>query len=120
MHAEPDAPIRSEPIDVAALAVTAILTALVAAGVRSPVRAVLALAFVAFVPGWAIVTNRTPIARSSRIALAVVLSLAVSAAAATITLWLHVWEPDVLFYVAAAASAAAIGYKLARGRQTSA
>ena len=103
-------------IDSAALAVTAVLAVLVELGVTGPLRGVLALVFLTFVPGWAVVTNWTPAARLSRFALSVLLSLSICTAGATITLWLHFWHPLALFYVVALASAAAIISGLVRRR----
>jgi comEA protein len=111
-----DPPFRSEMIDTAALAVIVALAALVGFDVGGPVRGVLALVFFAFVPGWAVVTNWTSAARVSRVALSVLLSLAICAAAATTTLWLHLWSPVGLFYVTASACAVAITSSLVRRR----
>jgi comEA protein len=111
-----DPPIRSEMIDTAALAVIVALAARVAFDQHGPVRGVLALLFFAFVPGWAVVTNWTSAARLSRVALSVLLSLAICTAAATTTLWLHFWSPVALFYVTASASAVAITTSLVRRR----
>jgi comEA protein len=107
---------RSEVIDLVSLAVILALAALVGLEVLGPVRAVLALVFFTFVPGWAIVTNWTSAARFSRVALSVLLSLAVSTAAATTTLWLQIWPPFGLFFVTAAASGIAITSRLIRRR----
>jgi uncharacterized membrane protein len=109
-------PSRPELIDAAALAVIVALGALVLLDVQGPLRGLLALLFVTFVPGWAVVTNWRSAARSSMIALSVLISLSFSAGAATIALWLHVWHPIGLFYVTAAASAVAIGSSLIRRR----
>ena len=111
-----DVPVRSEVIDSAALAVTSVLVVLVAFGVAGPLRGLLALVFFAFVPGWAVVTNWTSAAQLSRIALSVLLSLSICTTVATLALWLHFWDPFVLFYVAALASAAAITSGLVRRR----
>jgi comEA protein len=111
-----DPPIRSEMIDTAALAVIVALASRVGFDQGGRVRGVLALLFFAFVPGWAVVTNWTSAARLSRVALSVLLSLAISAAAATITLWLHLWSPVGLFYVTASACAVAITASLVRRR----
>ena len=86
------------------------LIILIALGVEGPVRGVFALGFVTFVPGWAIVRNWPAAARYSIAALSVLLSLAICAALATITLWLHLWHPVGLFFVTAIASGAAITY----------
>jgi hypothetical protein len=111
-----DEPFRPELIDGAALAVILVLGALVILGVEGPVRGLLALAFVTFVPGWAVVTNWRTAAQSSMIALSVLISLSFCAGVATISLWLRAWHPLGLFYVTAAASAIAIGSSLFRRR----
>ena len=107
---------RSDLIDYASLTTIVALMVLIVLGIEGPVRAFLALGFVMFVPGWAIVTNWTAAARSSIVALSVLLSLAISAAVATITVWLHVWHPIGLFFVTAIASALAIVYGHVRRR----
>jgi uncharacterized membrane protein len=112
----PNVPLKL--IDLLALVVVAVLIVLVAVGVEGPVRAVLALVFVGFIPGWAVVTNWTSAGSTSRAALAVLLSLTMSSGAATTTLWLHVWHPITLFYVGASLSAAAIVFSLVRRRST--
>lgn len=71
-------------------------------------RILLALAFVFFVPGRAIVSNSPQLAPWSEAAMAIVLSLAVLALAATITLWAHQWHPLGLFEVEAAVSIAGL------------
>ena len=111
-----DPPFRSEVIDAAALAVIVALAVLVGLGVDGPVRGALSLVFFTLVPGWAVVTNWTSAARLSRAALSVLLSLAISAAAATTTLWLHFWSPVGLFYVTASVCAVAITSSLVRRR----
>jgi uncharacterized membrane protein len=113
---EREVPVRSEVIDFASLAVIVVLVALVALGATGLFRGLLALAFLTFVPGWAIVTNWTSAARVSRVALSVLLSLSISTAAATTALWLHLWHPLGLFYLMALASAAAIIFGLVRRR----
>ena len=114
--AERDAVVRSEVIDLASLAVIVALAALVGLAVMGPVRAVLALLFFTFVPGWAVVTNWTSAARISRVALSVLLSLAICTAVATTALWLRIWPPIALFYVTASACAVAITRSLLRRR----
>jgi hypothetical protein len=79
----------------------------------------LTFAFAVYVPGWAVVSNCTQKLRDSRIALAVVVSLALLTAGATVTLWLHAWHPLQLFDAEAGASVALIGFAAIRreGRQ---
>jgi comEA protein len=110
------APVRSEVVDAAALAVIVVLAVLVGLGVHGPIRGALAIVFFTFVPGWAIVTNWRSPARFSRAALSVLLSLAICTAVATTALWLRFWSPVGLFYVTASACAVAITSSLVRRR----
>jgi peptidoglycan/LPS O-acetylase OafA/YrhL len=76
-------------------------------------RILLALAFTFFVPGRAIVTNWPRMERWSQVAMPMVLSLALLALLATITLWAHVWKPMDLFDVEALLSLAGLGLGIA-------
>ncbi len=118
MPVEQDELFRSEVLDLAALAVAVALVALISLRITGPLRGLLALAFLTFVPGWAVVANWPSATKRSRVALSVVLSLSITAAAATTTLWLHFWRPLGLFYVEASASAVAIVFGLVRRRRT--
>lgn len=73
------------------------------------VRVLLTLAFVVYVPGWAVVANCMPKVRTSRTALPVLVSVTLLTAAVTVTLWLHAWHPLQLFDIEAGASIALIG-----------
>ena len=99
-------------VDLAALITTLALTATVAASIRGVPRIVLALAFVTLVPGWAIVGWLTPVEATRRILLAIPVSLALGGLAATISLWIHAWQPLALFSVLAFGSMALIGWRL--------
>ena len=116
MPVDSEAPVRSEVVDLISLAATVALLALVAFDVTAWPRELLALAFLTFVPGWAIVTNWPSAAKVSRVALSVLLSVAISAGLATVTLWVHVWHPLALFYATALISLAAITFALVRRR----
>ena len=111
-----DTTIPSNVIDIAALVLIVVLVVVISLGPSGPIRGVLALGFLTFVPGWAVVTHWASGARLSRIALSVLLSLSICTACATISLWLHVWQPLVLFYVLAIASSIAIVARLVRHR----
>lgn len=103
-----DGPIRADVIDWASLAVVAVLLVLAGLGVTGPLRTALALIFLTFVPGWAVVTNWALAARASPVALSVLLSLSICTGVATTTLWLHLWHPVVLLYILALSSCVGI------------
>jgi hypothetical protein len=71
-------------------------------------RILLALGFAFFVPGRAIVSNWHRTARWSPTAMSMVLSLAILALLATVTLWAHFWHPLGLFESEAWLSLAAL------------
>ena len=102
--------------DVASLIVIGALGALVALGVKGPARIVLALLFVAYVPGRAVVANWPSARARSAFALPMVLSLAIVALVSTVGLWLDGWYPTYQFIGEAALSAAAIATALVRRR----
>ncbi|MDQ1368258.1 MAG: hypothetical protein QOF20_611 [Acidimicrobiaceae bacterium] len=82
----------------AAAAVTIILAAIVRLGATGPIRVVLALAFVTFVPGWALFGRSRIVHGVSRVALAVTASFTACLAAAVTMAWLGSWHPVALFY----------------------
>ena len=83
--------------------VTVVVTVMTVAGAHTSVRAVLALAFLLFVPGNAIVSAvglDDPLAEAT---LAGALSVAIATAAAMVMLWCRLWNPaaaEVLLAVA--------------------
>lgn len=79
-------------LDAASLCVAAALLTLLLLGSVSVVRDVVTVAFTAFVPGWAVLSNWSILSRRY-LPLGVALSLALLALVATVTLWLHVWHP---------------------------
>ncbi len=114
---------RSGPFDIGCAMVTTVLLVLVGLDVSSPVRVLLALAFVSFVPGWALLglvpplrlvalvhpitkvtmgtqgefVGHVPLVQGvSRIAMAVALSLTLCTASAQAVLWLHLWYPSAV------------------------
>jgi uncharacterized membrane protein len=91
----------SDGIDLFAGLLAVVLLALVDSGQSSVFRTVAALGFVCFVPGRAIVTNWPQIAQWSEAAVSMVLSLAVLTLLATVTLWVHVWQPLDVFQIEA-------------------
>jgi hypothetical protein len=90
------------------------LLALSYLGESGLIRILLALAFAFFVPGRAVVTNWPRMTSWSKVAMPVVLSLALLTLAATITLWAHVWKPMDLFQAEAWLSIAGLCLGVAR------
>jgi hypothetical protein len=77
-------------------------------------RLLLALAFVGYVPGRAIVSNWPRFARWSGAAISMIFSVVVLGLVATITLWAHFWHPVALFQTEAALSLAGLAIGTAR------
>jgi hypothetical protein len=75
-------------------------------------RLVLALLFVTCVPGWAVVRAAGLSADLTGVAIAVLASLTISAAASTAMVWLNAWHPLMLVAVLAVASAVVILWTL--------
>ena len=102
-------PVLVAVLDVAAVVVTAGLMAMAAVGATGGLRLALALAFVTFVPGWAVLDHVKLVdGANARLALAVALSLTISTFAALAGLWLHVWHPIALLDAIGAASLLAV------------
>ena len=101
-------------IDMACAVVTGALLTLTAMGWVGFARILLTFAFAVYVPGWAVVANCAPMVRGSRLALPVLVSVTLVTAAATVTIWLHVWHPVQLFDIEASASIALIGIAAVR------
>ena len=100
-------------VDTAALTVIAALGSTIAAGAHGPLRELLALVFVTFVPGWALLPH--PFKRwSTQAALAIAISLTVGSGASAVMLWLSLWAPTVLFALLAAVSCTLIVPRLLR------
>jgi hypothetical protein len=100
--------------DLFACLLTAGLLALVYAGGTGPVRMLMTLGFVFFVPGRAIITNWPLMSRWSGGAMSMVLSLAILTTLATVTLWAHGWRPMELFQAEAWLSMAGLAIGIAR------
>jgi hypothetical protein len=95
------------------LATLALLVA-VGVGLTGPPRIVLALAFVTFVPGWATVGHTSSVGGTSKVALAVALSLTVCTATAAAMAWLGSWHPVALFYGLGGVSLAVLAGQVGR------
>ena len=105
-------------LDMVAAAVTATLLLVVGLDAGGPARILLALAFVSFVPGWAVL-DWGPFQESrTKVAVAVVLSLTICSALSLGQLWLRSWRPQAVFDVAAASCLVAILAHLSRGHRT--
>jgi peptidoglycan/LPS O-acetylase OafA/YrhL len=100
-------------LDISASLIAVGLLALSHLGWSGLLRILLALAFTFFVPGRAIVTNWPRMERWSQVALPMVLSLALLALLATISLWAHVWKPMDLFEAEAVLSLIGLGLGIA-------
>jgi hypothetical protein len=118
--AGPVSPMR-DLLDAAGVTVSVGLLGLIVDGATGPARILLAVAFAFFVPGRAIVTNWPRFAYWSEFGMSMVLSLALLALLATVTLWAHEWHPVGLFEVEAPLSAVALVVGMIRrhrGRDT--
>lgn len=104
-------------LDVLAALATAGLIAVTIKGGPSVARLVLTVAFTGFVPGRAIVSNWARAARWSEAAIAVLLSVAILALAATVALWVHYWHPLGLFQVEAGLCLTGLAVGLIRRRR---
>lgn len=107
----------SADVDVGTALLTAILLSMAGLGVTGPGRIVLTVVFVTFVPGWALLDHVRLAEGTSRVALAVALSLTICAAVTTLALWLRMWDPIVLLDVLGVLSLAAVISHLAFGRE---
>jgi hypothetical protein len=85
-------------VDRAAAAVTVALAVIVGVGATGPVRMALAVAFVTFVPGWALFGRSTVAQGISKVALVVAASFTACLAAAVTMAWVGSWHPLALFY----------------------
>jgi hypothetical protein len=101
-------------LDGAALAIVVVLSFLLVLNVQGLGRVLLALAFLLYVPGRAVVTNWPSARAKSELALPVVLSISILAIISVVVLWLGEWHPLALFGIEAVASAAAIVVSLGR------
>jgi O-antigen/teichoic acid export membrane protein len=101
-------------VDLGAAVVTVALVLLAALGVTGAVPTALALVFLTFVPGWAVLDYVGLVDSTARVALAVALSLSLSSGAALSSFWLHLWHPRPLLYASAALSLVALLSHLAR------
>lgn len=104
----------ADTLDLLALLVAIGLLILTAEGRVGVPRILLAIVFLLFVPGRAIVSNWPRLARWSEAAMSIVLSLTVLGLVATVALWVHEWHPIGLFELEAATSVASLLVAVAR------
>jgi uncharacterized membrane protein len=95
-------------LDLAGIVIAVGLIGVVAEGHAGIARVALALAFMFFVPGRAVVSNWPRLAYWSQFGMSMVLSLAILTLLATTFLWVHAWQPVTLFFFEAGLSAAAL------------
>lgn len=107
----------AEVLDLLAAVITVLLIAIIYADRVGLGRIVLALGFVFFVPGRAIVANWPRMARWSEVAIPMVLSLAVTTLFATAALWAHLWLPLRIFEIEAWLSLAALVFSILHRRR---
>jgi uncharacterized membrane protein len=96
------------------LAVTGVLTFLDLAGLDSPLRPILAVAFFLAVPGWAVVAWLDLADALLAWTLAVGLSVAAGIIVAEMMLWTHQWSPLRSFIALAVASGLSLTARLWR------
>jgi uncharacterized membrane protein len=114
--AKPTAQLR-DLADLAGVVIAVGLIGLVTEGEAGPVRIVLALAFVVFVPGRAVVANWPRVGYWSEFGASMVLSLAILTFVATVALWVHAWHPVGVFMIEAVLSILALAAGLVRRHQ---
>lgn len=102
--------LQSVVADEVAIAITGALTVLIVIDATGSLRALLALAFVCYVPGRAVVANWPAAQARSQVALPVLLSVSIVTLISVIALWVHAWNPMAQFAVEAGASMAAIAF----------
>ena len=107
----------TEVLDLLAAVIAVLLIVVIYADRVGLGRIVLALGFVFFVPGRAIVANWPRMARWSEVAIPMVLSLAVTALFAMVALWAHLWRPLQIFEIEAWLSLAALTVSTVRRRR---
>lgn len=95
-------------IDIGVVLLSGVLVDVVAYGIHGPVRVVLATVFAFLVPGWALSGFWRGVGLSTRLPVAVGLSIAIEAIAAAGGLFVSRWEPGVTFYALVGLSVGAI------------
>ena len=104
-------------LDYAALAVIGGVVTVTILGGAVPLRELLFLAFISFVPGRAVTTYWKSLKGSTLAITTLAGSLALTTLLASLTLWLHWWNPKALFAFEALASGTALVLGLAGRRR---
>jgi len=107
----PSRPLSSrtpDALDWAALGVTLALLSALAVGASPPVKELLLLAFVCWVPGRAVTTHWVSLKGLTLAVVTIVGGLALVTLMATVALWLHWWHPMALFIIQAVACVASL------------
>jgi hypothetical protein len=107
----------AEVLDLLAAVIAALLIVVIYSDRVGLGRIMLAVGFVFFVPGRAIVANWPRMARWSEVAIPMVLSLAVTCLFATVALWARLWRPLQLFEIEAWLSLAALVFSILHRRR---
>jgi hypothetical protein len=107
----------AELLDLLAAVIAALLIVVIYSDRVGLGRILLALGFVFFVPGRAIVANWPRMERWSEVAIPMVLSLSVTGLFATVALWVHLWRPVQIFEVEAWLSLAALVFSILHRRR---
>jgi len=111
------APQWTEVLDLLAVVIAVLLIVVTCLNRVGAGRMVLAVGFMFFVPGRAIVANWPRMARWSEAAIPMVISLAVTGLTATVALWIHRWSPLQIFGIEACLSLIALAFSIWRRRR---
>lgn len=104
----------SDALDGAAVIVAGGLVAFAVTGIQGVPRVLLALGFLAFVPGRAVTANWPRLVSWSEAAVSMLFSLVILALLAAVTLWAHYWHPVGLMEAEAGLSLLGIAAAAAR------
>jgi hypothetical protein len=104
----------SDALDLLGALIAVGLLALTLAGRTGAPRLILALAFLCYVPGRAIVSNWPLFARWAEAGMSMILSVTILGLVASAALWGHYWHPEGLFQAEAALSLAGLALGVAR------
>lgn len=104
----------SDALDGAAVIIACGLVAFNVTGIQGLPRLLLALGFLAFVPGRAVTTNWPRLAPWSEAAISMLFSLVILALLAAVTLWSHYWHPVGLMEAEAGVSLLGLAAAAAR------
>ncbi|HEY2280638.1 MAG TPA: hypothetical protein VGI00_19950 [Streptosporangiaceae bacterium] len=116
----PPAAQRAEVLDLLAVVISVGLLVLVVLSGPTLPRILLTLGFTFFVPGRAIMTHWSRLARWSQVGMSIVFSLATLTLVAMTALWAHYWHPVGIFEAEAVLSLAALAAGLVRRRYNAA